>query len=113
MNDPTHNSTIVTDNQNGDTTALIASSSNKNRDVPTPMEDDQPPPPPGYQDIDTLSNSIPTRRDIDGSVLQSQKQNILNEIKREIGSNQVSIGSVQFASSCLMDEAIQSELSAN
>lgn len=82
-------------------------------DEALPIDDEESPLPPSYKDIGSFAAAADMRNDLDGMVLQSQKQAALRKIKDEIGSRQVTIGSLEFAPDWVLDDAIHSELATN
>lgn len=82
-------------------------------DVETAIDDGAPPPSPAHKDIGHVTDIVGKRDPPDRTLLQSNEQKILIRIKQEVGSRQVSLGSLGFALNWIIDKAIKLELQNN
>lgn len=93
--------------------ALITTNSHSLSDTAVRADDDEPPILRTDKDIGTHADSILVRGDISGKTLKSEKQALLQQIEKQIGSKQVTAAALQFAPDWVMLDAIESELSEN
>lgn len=77
---------------------------------PIPVHDAAPPHLSPYKDIGFISERIPEQKNIDGLELQSNRQMVLRHMRDQIGSKQVTIGSLEFVPEWIFQEDMQKEL---
>lgn len=91
--------------------ALIVTNSHILCDNALQAEDDKLPILRTEKDIEIHASSVLLRSDSTGATFESEKQAILRQIEKQIGSKQVTAVALQFVPDWVMMNAIQSELS--
>lgn len=107
---PPYNAQI---NDKSDAASLIATNRRAKTSEVIPVDDEHPPVPPAYKDIGALTDSVEGKDIRDGLVHKSQRQMILQEIRNDIGSRQVTFSALQFCPDWILDHGLTSGLSFN